>query len=103
MYARVFPHATRVKATGMPLTKIRRVFGHKTGHLDDEHIAELVLRLRNATVRKRHGDVMLELSAIRSVTTKFMSVFDSFRRQLCDQHRQLFLNGIDHLRVYRLD
>jgi hypothetical protein len=55
------------------------------------------------TFRKRYGDVMLDLSGICSVTTKFMQVYDSFRQQLCHQHRELLLDGFNHLRVYRLD
>jgi hypothetical protein len=31
-----------------------------------------------------------------------MRVFDTFRQQLGEQQRYLFLNGIDHMRIYRL-
>ena len=79
------------------------VHGDEVGNVDEEHIEDLILRLRNVTTRKRHGDVMLDLSAIRSVTTRFMRVFDTFRHELGEQQRHLFLNGIDHIRIHECD
>ena len=78
------------------------VHGDEVGNVDEDHIEELILRLRSVTCNRR-GDVLLDLSAIRSVTTRFMRVFDTFRQELGEQQRHLFLNGIDHIRIHGCD
>ena len=63
------------------------------GHLDEEHLEALVVRLLNLADNKHRGDVLLDLSAIRSVTSHFMQVFESFRSVLSDQQRRVVLYG----------
>lgn len=78
-----------------------QVHGDDTGHVDEDHIEELILRMRN--VSARHGDVMLDLSAVRSAPKKFLRVLDVLREQLSKQQRNLILDGIDHIRIYQFD
>ena len=72
-----------------------------TGHVAEEHIEELILKMRNISTRP--GDVMLDLSAVRSASKRFLRVLDVFREQLSKQQRNLILAGTDQIRIYRYD
>ncbi len=82
-----------VPTRSRPLGIRMEVRGNAHGHLDEQHLDALARRLRNVVERKQSGDVILDISRIRSVTTGFTKLFESFQACLCQQDRQVFLHA----------
>ena len=90
-----------VQGHSLGLGTLIQVQGDDDGHLGQEQIDLLRRRLRY--VVGRHGDVLLDLSAVRSATKVFIRMLEKFQQQLNEQKRYLFLDGLDHVRILRFD
>ena len=88
---RVSTDSECVPTYSRPLGTRVEVRGNAHGHLDEQHLKALARRLRNVVERKQLGDVMLDLSGVRSVTTGFTKLFESFQACLCQQERHVVL------------
>ena len=66
--------------------------GHVAGELL-ELLASLLSPLRD---RARRGDVLLDLTGVRSVTSRFTRLLENFRQDLASQDRDVYLYNTCH-------
>jgi anti-anti-sigma factor len=64
------------------------------GHLDDLRARELERRLLELVGPGKRGNVIIDLSRVRSLTSRFLSVVESAARQVRSQKRRIVLCGL---------
>lgn len=67
------------------------VAGNEHGHLDDFLVCKLRLQLQWLLLRAQEGDIVLDITQVRSVASSFSQLVDEISHDLAGQGRQMLL------------
>lgn len=100
-HAEILGHAKPPAATGAvrvrPSDSTARVVElqpNDHGYLDEARVRELEVRLMELVGPGQRGDVVIDLSRVRSLNSRFLVVVESVRKRLHDQRRRIVLGGL---------
>lgn len=65
------------------------------GCLGDEHLRQLVERLFYFAHERGRGDMLLDLTDVRSIPYTMLKILDSFQQHLRQQGRRVYCSGLD--------